>query len=160
MGVDGSISFANRTYVPTNALPMSNKSSTFHGTVGIAFMGLHPDAQLTGYMTTQSLKRKTQDQPAFGYLNSQDAQKDRSALMDYNKEKQIPYRASQPNLPLSVGTYDLFSATGQGVSGQFRAMRNDVGIFRTPNHVNTSRSQMSGESLEEAIWHIMAQKSK
>jgi hypothetical protein len=140
----GSISFSSRTYVPTNAMPMMNTSGTFQGTGGTAWWTTHPALQITGYQTRQELSQKQQFQAAYGYLNSQSAQKDRSALMDYNKEKQIPYRPSQPNLPLSVGTYDLFSATGQGVSGQFRAMRNDVGTFRTPNHVNASVAATAG----------------
>lgn len=135
---NGAISFANRTYVPTNAMPMANESYTFQGTLGTALWTTHPSFELKGYKTTQRLRMKSQDQTAYGYLHHQVAQNDRSALMDYNKEKQIPYKPSQPNLPLSVGTYDLFSATGQGVSGQFRAMRNDVGTFRTPIRVNTS----------------------
>ncbi len=143
----GSINFASRTYVPTSAMPMVTEAQTFHGTVGVEAWTFHPNFQLTGYKSVQKLRQKTKQQAAYGYLNSQTASFDASALMDYNKEKQMPYRSSQPNLPLSVGTYDLFSAAGQGVSGQFRAMRNDVGTFRTPNHSNQSQSLNAGFEL-------------
>jgi hypothetical protein len=143
----GSVSFANRTYVPTSAMPMINESQTFHGTVGTEAWAGHPSFQLRGYKSVQRLRQKTKSQAAYGYLHSQTAQQDAYALMDYNKEKQMPYRSTQPHLPLSVGTYDLFSAAGQGVSGQFRAMRNDVGTFRTPNNNSQSQSLNVGFEL-------------
>jgi hypothetical protein len=64
--------------------------------------------------------------PAYGYMNLQHA--NRSSLLDFNRNKDGAMYAETPNAPMGVHTYDVFSATAQGLHSNFRTHRSDVGI--------------------------------
>jgi len=128
-----SFNFAAFTYFPTPTMPVNTNSFTFNATVGADAFGAHPGGRVVGWGTVQNYPRNRIVNPAFGYLFSEHATKfGLDAIYDYNRERDAAYREDMPSLPLVFGTYDLFSASGQGVSGQFRAARNDVGVFRKP----------------------------
>lgn len=144
--ISGTISFSNSNYTPTQSLPLRNTSFSFHGTAGAEAFGVNANVTYTGYKTEQELIIHSQRQSAFGYLYSQHAGS--SDLMDFNRERQnMPWRKDMPTLPPAYGTYDLFSASGQGINGQFRLIRNDVGGFKDAYRVNTSESGSGGIEL-------------
>ncbi|MBP6186072.1 MAG: hypothetical protein KA479_14110, partial [Saprospiraceae bacterium] len=141
-----SISFSGSTYTPTSELPLINKSFTFHGTVGFENTTINPNAFLDGYRSEQKLLRNREKQASFGYLHSQLAKP--SDVLDFNRERQgLPWREHMPVLPPAFGTNDLFSASGQGSAGQFRAIRSDIGFYRDAFHTNESDSKSFGVEL-------------
>lgn len=145
-GGSTSISLNGSTYTPTSELPLKNSAFTFHGTVGGEYVVVNPHASVEGYQSTQKLAQNQQKQSSFGYLHSQLAKT--YDLMDFNRERQgLPWREHMPVLPPGFGTYDLFLASGQGCSGQFRAVRNDVGYFQDAFHENQSDSKSLGVEL-------------
>jgi hypothetical protein len=131
--VSAAFSFARTTYFPTSPLPYTSNSIQGNLTVGAEAWGAHPNMRLSGYYNVQELAYKKMNQPAYGYLHSSAATLQSKGLMDYNRDAQLVYREDMINLPVVSGTYDLFSASGQGMGAQFRASRNDVGIFRPAN---------------------------
>lgn len=132
------------TYFPTNPMPMQNNSFTFHGRAGSEVFGAHPAFNLDGYIVVQGLAMKQQSQRAFGYLYHYEGLKDSSNLIDCNRENQLVYREGMPSLPVSYGTGDNFSISGQGVSGQFRLYKNDVGVLHNSYVSNTSSAGKFG----------------
>lgn len=142
----GGITFSSSTYVPTPSLPITNRSFSFHATVGLNFLVGHPNVTINGYQSKQFLAYSTSRRAAYGYLNSQYASD--NDIMDFNREKQgMPFHKKMVALPMPFGTYDLFNATGQGLSGQFRAVRNDVGVFHDPYHLNSNSSENIGVEI-------------
>lgn len=140
------ISLNGTTYTPTSPLPLKNSAFTFHGTLGKEFFTANGYLGIEGYRSSQSLRFNTQKQSAFGYLNSQGAKE--SDLLDFNRERHgLPWREYMPALPPAFGTYDLFVASGQGCSGQYRATRNDAGFFYDAFHKNISESASFGLEL-------------
>ncbi|WP_188315971.1 DUF5977 domain-containing protein [Chitinophaga agrisoli] len=129
------ISFAYPSYTPTISIPYTNSmfSATFKigGEVGV----VHPSATVTGDVATQYIAPEDQRRklPAYGYLNYQNAT-DPAALLDFNREKDIPYREKPavPNVAVPSYTYDVFSMTGEGTGGMFRAYRGDIGFVHDP----------------------------
>lgn len=125
------ISFATPSYMPSIQNVMTNTNYTFTGKVGFEGWGLHPDFFISGYVSKQEIKPEDQIQtlPAYGYLNYQKAKSNPTVLLDYNREKEIPYREkpSVPNIAIPSYTYDAFSITGEGTGGMFRAYRGDIG---------------------------------
>ncbi|MDX2280213.1 MAG: hypothetical protein NW218_11540 [Saprospiraceae bacterium] len=139
----GSVSFAGTTYIPVSSLPLSNQSFTYHQSGGGEFFGVNPYGSLDGYRSVQKLIANRQVQSAYGYLHGQYARI--SDLEDFNRERNgLPWREYMPVLPPAYGTYDHFTASGQGVSGQFHAIRNDIGYFRDAFHKNESLSASLG----------------
>lgn len=143
----GSYSFVSESYAPTPSMPMQGAAIDFSGTLGTALFGTHVNFEITGSYSEQRLVSSNKSQRAFGTLYSELAQDDPNCLMDFNKERPLTYREVQPKLPLSYGTYDLFSASGQGLNCQFRIMRNDVGTFKNPNSTMESRAGTLGVEI-------------
>ncbi len=142
---NGAISFGSSTYFPTSPLPLRNISFSFHGTLGGEAFGINPNGTLNGYYSRQYLEAKTQQQNAYGVLYAADATT--SDLMDFNREQQGAYRDVTPNMPIGYATYDMFSATGQGAGGQFRATRNDIGSVHDGLNHNLSQSGNYGVEI-------------
>lgn len=72
-----------------------------------------------------SLDNKINNLPAFGYMNLENASL--NSLLDFNREKEGPFFKQTPHAPMSAYTYDIFSATAQGLYHNFRTHRSDVG---------------------------------
>ena len=132
------ISFNGDTYTPTIDHPTKNNSYTFTLNLGpeafIAFVGLG----VTGFYSKQSISKRTRFSPAFGYMYSERGKDEPEALMDFNREKDIPYSNEVKYLPIPVPTYDLFSANSQDGSGQYRLYRGSSGVFFDQKNENTS----------------------
>ena len=69
---------------------------------------------------------------SYGYLYSEHS--DDESLNDFNREKNVVLNKTVTNLSPVSYTYDVFNATGQGVSGMFRPFRNDVGTLSDPSY--------------------------
>ena len=126
------ISFVSSSYTPTISLPYTSKQISFTGKVGGEGWGLFGNVFVSGYMSSSKIASSdmTISMPAYGYLNYQSANSNPSALLDFNLEKDIPYheKPAIPNIGIPAYTYDLFSISGEGTGGMFRAYRSDIGF--------------------------------
>jgi hypothetical protein len=127
------ISFASPTFTPSITMPFTSTQFSFTGKIGAEINAFHPDFYISGYVSKQGIK--SQDSmlavPSFGYLYYQEGAKNRSSLLDFNREKEIPYREkpAMPHIAVPMYTYDAFSITGEGTGGMFRAYRGDIGFI-------------------------------
>ncbi|MBX2910228.1 MAG: hypothetical protein KF706_11415 [Chitinophagales bacterium] len=145
-----SISFLSHEISPTITLPI--KSFSFSGKLMIG--GLIPAAELnisgtiTGHYSEQKLKYKRETLKGFGYLYLQDARMNPRALLDFTREKDIPFRKPSkksgdegtPIAPIPSFDYDLMSVNGHGISGQYRPRRGDLASVYDHQAVNESNS--------------------
>ncbi|RXK85903.1 PA14 domain-containing protein [Filimonas effusa] len=126
------ISFATPSYTPTMSYPMTSTQYSFTIKLGGEAFTVHPSGYLSGYESIQKIEAgdKRMTLPAFGYLNAQQAGGNFHVLHDFNREKDMPYREKPevPNIAVPSYTYDLFSITGEGTGGMFRAYRGDIGF--------------------------------
>ncbi len=98
---------------------------------------------LRGYFSNTKVADNDLDYKAYGYLNEGMANKNRvENLLDFSREKDGTTYKESTNLPLTSHNYDLFSMTSQGLSGAFRAHRNDIGTVYDPK-VTTSSGALS-----------------
>jgi hypothetical protein len=141
-----SISFATPTFSPSMSMPFHNVSLSFEATGGGEIFGVHPNASISGFYSKQQLAKNKLKQPSYGYLFSQEGKDNKYALMDFNREKEVAYSPDVPNLAVPNYTFDLFSVSGQGVGGQFRAYRGDVGVLF--DHQSTTSSESSDGGVE------------
>jgi hypothetical protein len=147
MSTSSTMSFSAPSYTPTMTMPLQNTSLTLQATAGLGFFTLHPNLSLDGYYNNQTLATKTLSLPAYGYMYADQAKNNPKALHDFNREKDVPYMEHIANLPITNFTYDLYSINGQGVSGQFRPFRGDVGVLYDHEMGNTSVSGSLGLEL-------------
>ncbi|HEU4553604.1 MAG TPA: DUF5977 domain-containing protein [Chitinophaga sp.] len=134
------LSFAYPSYMPTISLPYTSVNFSASFGIGTELTVVHPSLFVSGYQSRQYIAPQDQHRsiPAYGYLNYQNGAADPGALLDYNREKDIPYREKPqtPNIGIPSYTYDVFSMTGEGTGGMFRAYRGDIG-FVYDHHMRT-----------------------
>ncbi|MET0636107.1 MAG: PA14 domain-containing protein [Chitinophagaceae bacterium] len=131
-GVSSTIAFASPTYTPTITMPYTSRQFSFTGKVGAANMVFHPNFFISGYVSKQKIDAVDTliSLPAYGYLHAQEGARNRGALHDFNREKEVAYRDRPPvpHIAVPFYTYDAFSITGEGTGGMFRAYRGDIGM--------------------------------
>lgn len=125
------ISFSYPSYLPEISLPYTSRSVSVTLKTGQSQKVLHPNLFINAYASEQEIKPedKRMALPAYGYLNYQEAGSNTSVLLDFNRERDIPYREKPevPNIGIPGYTYDVFSMSGEGTGGMFRAYRGDIG---------------------------------
>ncbi|WP_440134892.1 PA14 domain-containing protein [Chitinophaga sancti] len=143
-------SFAYPSYLPSPSLPFTNASGTLTVKGGVELFGVNVTGSITGNVAVQSIAEgdRKQSLPAYGYLNYQGAASNTAVLLDFNREKDIPYRETPavPNIGIPSYTYDVFGISGEGIGGSFRAYRSEVGhVF---DHYNRTKSNSGNASAD------------
>jgi hypothetical protein len=143
-----SISFSSPSFTPTITMPSSYVGFTFTAKGGTELFGWHPHGSITGTYSQNFIapKDRVQKLPAYGYLNMSGSVRDNRALLDFNREKDIPYRKDVPTIAIPIQTYDVFSISGEGTGGSFRAYRGDVGIIH--DHQMKTKSSSSNIGVD------------
>lgn len=143
-----SISFINQPVTTHSDFPMEN----FGFTAKIQLGGMLPlyggemniSGDITGSYSEQDLAFRKDSWESYGYMYMHKSNMNPRAMLDFSRQKDQPFRKPKPNKNdegtpvMAVPSYDfdLFGVTGQGVSGQHRVMRNDIGSAYNP-HVNS-----------------------
>lgn len=140
------IDFGLPTYTPQVTMPMINTSGVYSLKGGIegeteAFSG-----DISGTYSNQTLASRNESRLAYGYLHLEDGQSQADAMLDFNREKDGSFTENTPALPLTNLTYDIYSASGQGISGTFRPFRNDLGyVFDPASGTSSASLSLGGE---------------
>src|SRR5688572_7193667 len=124
-----SISFADESISPTIEIPTRNNTYTLTLHAGPQILPAYLGLGISGFYSKQTIPNKIREMSAYGYLNEEKGKDNAQALMDFNREKDIPYSSQVSFLPLPVHTYDLFMATSQDVAGQYRAYRGSSSVL-------------------------------
>lgn len=144
------ISFSYPSYVPEISLPYTSRSISVTLKTGSSQKVLHPNLFINAYASEQLIKPEDRRMalPAYGYLNYQQAGSNTSVLLDFNRERDIPYREKPevPNIGIPAYTYDVFSMSGEGTGGMFRAYRSDIGyVF---DHAMKTKDESGNASID------------
>ncbi|NII26633.1 hypothetical protein HB364_16205 [Pseudoflavitalea sp. X16] len=127
------LSFNSPGYTPTISMPYTSRQFSFTGKVGTEIKVIHPSYFLSGYVAKQYIAAADTQLylPSYGYLHYQAGAQNRASLLDFNREKELPYREKPavPHIAIPSYTYDAFSITGEGTGGMFRAYRADIGFI-------------------------------
>lgn len=145
-----SFSYAGESITPTVDVPTKNNSFTLEISGGAEAQIFYIGGGLTGFYSRQYIPddSKTISSPAYGFLNSEKARNTpNEAVMDFNREKDIPYTPEVKTTPIPVPTNDLFSVSGQFGGGQYKAVRNSPGIFFDKKTKTTNNNFTAGVEL-------------
>jgi hypothetical protein len=147
------LTFAWSTYTPTITMPMTSYNFTGTFKPGSAVWPLHPNVYFSGYFGQSYIASSDTSLsiPSYGYLNYQDYVGNWAGLSDFNREKEVPYRENPPVPHIAVPsyTYDVFSISGEGTGGMFRAYRGDVGFIA--DHLISTRSVSGDVSIDLGV---------
>lgn len=138
------------TVTPKQNYSFENYAFTFNAAFGADFLILEGDIKLKGFYSQQKLKEDSIVTPTQGYLYLENGVSD--VLMDFNRESDGPIEETNPNLSPSYLTPDLYVVSSPGMSGVFRAYRDEIGYIEENNIVSPSTSVSGG--LELAIGNL------
>jgi len=119
-----------------NYVPVSTNSSTlntvqFQVKGGAEVVYTFPDLYFNASFSTLKYDQNG-TKKGFGFLYSENAPEDNSAILDFSRDKDGIYNNTLPNLPPSSMTYDIYTVSGNGTGGMFRPFRNDIGTIYDP----------------------------
>lgn len=126
---NASFNFGMSTYTPSISMEMRTGGGSFAVTPGTDFLGLDFGGTVSVNFNSTWLKDTLQYVKPFGYMNLAKGQDDEDAMLDFNRENDGAFTKNTPALPIPNVTYDIFSVSGQGVSGAYRPVRKDVGYI-------------------------------
>ena len=152
--LNGEISFAKPSFTPTVSIPFTSKQFTFKQQVGGEIYSMHPNFSISGSYSNQYIEDEdtTRNIDAYGYLYTQKSEHQQDALLDFNREKEVAFRGSTPNIAVPGYTYDIYSISGEGIGGMFRPYRNDIGMIY--DHTMTTKSKSGNLSLDYGFGSI------
>jgi hypothetical protein len=142
-GISGSLSFNNSSYTPTKRVGMVSSNFMFSTNIQGEAWGAEGGGKFSGYRTSQGIKdsEKRKVEKAYGFENTYNAP--RSAVLDFNREKDRTVNKNTTSLPITNNTYDIYSIQGQGISGMYRPYKSQVGYV----YDNETNDDSAGGSL-------------
>ncbi|XOV94611.1 MAG: hypothetical protein ACFHWX_07885 [Bacteroidota bacterium] len=137
---------AKPSFIPSPRYKQSSHS--FSGIIkfGTEAQLFFPNSQINFYISENSLhnQAKNQELKAYGYLHLDEVpttegdQDPIPFVVDSNKEYETMITPTTQDLTIGHPTYDIFSVSTPGISGSFRAYRNDFGILKNSPVVSNS----------------------
>jgi hypothetical protein len=147
--LNSSLSFLYPTISPSIGNIYTRKNYTLTFSTGGEMFGLNGNVRLGGFYTESRIadEDKVTTHPAYGMLHYQGAEDKPNALLDFNRLNDGVYTPSSPSIALPIYTYDVFSISGEGTGGSFRAYRGDVGFMRDPSVITKDDANSLGLNL-------------
>lgn len=130
------LAFAREVFTPRIETPMNGFSLSGRLQAGFEIQGSTVSGDAKIYYSWQGLVEKQLARPAFGYLYAEHANGNKDAILDFNREHEKNFEIENPQLPVTSFSYDVYSVSGQGISGMFRPFRTDFGTVSS-NEINT-----------------------
>lgn len=145
-GASASFSTGMSTYTPQITMPTNSFSFAAKFRLGGDIVGSDVTGDFSGYFSSQWLRDNSNYVAAYGYMNLQNGQHNQYAMLDFNRENDGVFTRNTPALPIPSLTYDIFSVSGQGVGGSYRAYRPDIGyVFDPKMATNAVDASVGGE---------------
>lgn len=127
LGVSISVPVSSQGFLPQIANSMRSQSYSLDFKLGVNACVIAPYGYIRGYYAQNGMASSDIHLGGFGYLYSQHG--DRKALHDFSRSRDGMMYEETPNLPMTNYSYDLFSASAQGLEFAFRPYRNDIGML-------------------------------
>ena len=122
-----SLSFIDNTFTPSKRTAYYNENYVFKASIGPQAALLGFENGVSAFHTSQRLKDKVNYEKAYGYDFTSNAT--HNDILDFNKENERIVSKRTLSLPTVNYTYDLYSIKGQGIGGQFRPYKSQVGYL-------------------------------
>lgn len=139
-----SFNFGMSSFVPQ--IPFETKANSFTARfkLGGDALGNDISGTFSGFFSKSSLTSKSKTVPAFGYSHLEKGQHNIYGMLDFNRENNASFTKNTPALPIPNLMYDIYSVSGQGVSGSYRMDRRDIGYVFDPYITSSSNSYTVG----------------
>lgn len=136
---------------PTTLSPYVGAALDLKIEVGINGLPLpfDPEGSVRGSFVFQDYENQAVRE-VYGYLHSEKALNRPEAMMDYYTENENMYEKRDKYLGIPFPNNDVYVVSGEGISGTFRAHRNDFGHYRKNQVTSNNFSVNSGADVNLA----------
>jgi hypothetical protein len=145
-GIGTSIPVGTTSYIPQIGQSMLSTSVSIDFGTGLELYWVNGKIRMGGYFNDQRVISPRKEQAAYGYLYADKGVGNSAAMHDFNREKDASFTNNTPALPMTQTTYDIYTASGQGVSGMYRPFR-DFGTVYDPEVASFSTGSSLGGDL-------------
>jgi hypothetical protein len=98
-----------------------------------------------GFYNKMQIDKNQQNLPGYGYMYLEQA--DENSVMDFNRTREGVLVKETPNINMANLTYDIYSASAQGMGSNFRPFRSDVGVVHDNTNYQNSGNTSAGFEL-------------
>lgn len=136
-----SYTFARNVFSPSVSNHVFNTSLSLNVQIGTSLGGVAPTYSMGMFYNKQFLSSEDKEgrkHLVAGYNNMGESTVDKYYTRDYTRYFDGQITKSNMFLPVSSYDYDVFTSSGQGLSGFFRPHRNDIGAVSDPYVKNHS----------------------
>lgn len=149
INTSANLSFIDNTFTPNKRNAYHNENYTFRASIGPNAWPINAEFGASAFMSQQSLKEKVTTEKAYGYEFTDNASK--HDILDFNKENERIVDKNTRSLPVVNYTYDLYQIQGQGIAGQFRPYKSQVGYIFNPLVTDSGYSFSAGGEFQIGI---------
>lgn len=139
--------YFGQTYTPSITANTLNENYTLSLDGGLSLFNVYTGVGGEGFYYKERILEPTLYVPAYGFTNYLKGRKDKSAVLDFNREKDGVFIPSTPLLPVPVLTNDLFVATGQAGSQQFKPVFGGNYTVFDREYTNKTHGESYGATL-------------
>src|SRR5690554_1751133 len=143
-GLGSSFNSGMSTFVPQISFSTKMNSFTARFKLGPDIIGSDLTGTFTGFFNKSSLSYDTRNLQSYGYMYMQNGFHGENAMLDFNRENDGSFTKNTPALPIPHLMYDIYSVSGQGVSGSYRMDRQDIGYVFDPKITSRTNSYTVG----------------
>lgn len=136
--------FGMSSFVPQIPFSTTSNSFTARFKLGGDVTGNDLSGAFSGFFTKSKLTSNSRTLKAYGYSNLEKGQGNNNAMLDFNRENNAAFTKNTPALPIPHLMYDVYSVSGQGVSGSYRMDRQDMGYVFDPSVTSSTNSYTVG----------------
>ncbi|SOD17739.1 hypothetical protein SAMN06297358_2663 [Pedobacter xixiisoli] len=136
--------FGMSSFVPQ--IPFSTTANSFTARFKLSadLVGNDPAGSFSGFFMKSKLASNTRTLSAYGYSHLEKGQGNINAMLDFNRENNSAFTKNTPALPIPFLMYDVYSISGQGVAGNYRMDRQDMGYVFDPSVTSSTNSYTLG----------------
>ena len=131
-----SIPVSTISYMPSIQFETNTIAVNYDFDLGLEAFWVFPHAPFSVYQNLICNRESVEQARSYGYMYMHNATPD-EYLLDFNREGVVLANEYIRNLPVTNHTYDLFSATGQGLGFSFRPHRSDIGVVSEMDREST-----------------------
>lgn len=141
-----SIQISTLSYTPSITFENNISSLNFDFDLGKEYSLVYKHLKGAFHKTKSCLKETVQYSPAYGYLYEDHKKDNENFLLDFNRTGEVLPNKNIAFLPVTNHTFDVYSATAQGVAFSSRPFRSDILVVSDASKEHTiSGLGVSGE---------------
>ncbi|MCK8482232.1 hypothetical protein [Psychroserpens algicola] len=149
-GGSSSLSFVDNTFTPSKRNSYKNDNYSFSASLGPDFWPVSAEFGVSAFASSQKLieEEKIKSEKSYGYEFTEKGTY--NDILDFNRENERTISKNTLSLPVTNYTYDIYSIQGQGIGGQFRPHRSQVGYLYSSSVEDSGDSFSLGAEVEAA----------